>query len=214
MPPPSKKAVPSALPDFRFELEGGHPRLAVCGVDEAGRGPWAGPVVAAAVILDPARLPAGLNDSKKLDAARRESLFAALEASAVIGIGEASVEEIDRLNILQATMLAMSRAVAALSTPPAFALIDGNRLPALPCPARTIVKGDALSLSVAAASIAAKTVRDRTMCALAEIHPGYGFERHKGYGTAAHTQALLRLGPCAAHRSSFAPIRKILSPPA
>lgn len=206
--------APSPLPDFRFELEAGHPRLAVCGVDEAGRGPWAGPVVAAAVILDAACIPPGLNDSKKLDAARRESLFAALEASAVIGIGEASVAEIDRLNILQATMLAMRRAVAALAVPPAFALIDGNRLPALTCPARTIVKGDALSLSVAAASIAAKTVRDRTMCELAEIHPGYGFERHKGYGTAAHAQALLRLGPSPAHRTSFAPIRKMLSPAA
>ncbi|MBX3490524.1 ribonuclease HII [Parvibaculum sp.] len=206
--------APSPLPDFRFELEAGHPRLAVCGVDEAGRGPWAGPVVAAAVILDAACIPPGLNDSKKLDAARRESLFAALEASAVIGIGEASVAEIDRLNILQATMLAMRRAVAALAVPPAFALIDGNRLPALPCPARAIVKGDALSLSVAAASIAAKTVRDRTMCELAEIHPGYGFERHKGYGTAAHAQALLRLGPSPAHRTSFAPIRKMLSPAA
>ncbi|MDP2124639.1 MAG: ribonuclease HII [Parvibaculum sp.] len=208
------RALKNPLPDFRFELEAGHPRLVVCGVDEAGRGPWAGPVVAAAVILDAARIPPGLNDSKKLDAARREHLFAQLQESAEIGIGEASVEEIDRLNILKATMLAMSRAVAALGTAPHFALIDGNRLPDLACPARAIIKGDALSLSVAAASIAAKTVRDRTMCDLARTHPGYGFERHKGYGTAAHGEALSSLGPCAAHRSSFAPIRKMLSPAA
>ena len=210
MPLPPKQP----LPDFRFEREAGAPLRLVCGVDEAGRGPWAGPVVAAAVILDAADIPAGLNDSKKLDAARREHLFAQLQESAVIGIGEASVEEIDRLNILKATMLAMTRAVAALGTAPHFALIDGNRLPDLACPARAIVKGDALSLSVAAASIAAKTVRDRTMCELARAHPGYGFERHKGYGTAAHREALSRLGPCAAHRSSFAPIRKMLSPAA
>lgn len=210
MPLPPKQP----LPDFRFEREAGAPLRLVCGVDEAGRGPWAGPVVAAAVILDAADIPAGLNDSKKLDAARREHLFAQLQESAEIGIGEASVEEIDRLNILKATMLAMTRAVAALGTAPHFALIDGNRLPDLACPARAIVKGDALSLSVAAASIAAKTVRDRTMCELARAHPGYGFERHKGYGTAAHREALSRLGPCAAHRSSFAPIRKMLSPAA
>ncbi|MEX1152397.1 ribonuclease HII [Parvibaculum sp.] len=208
------RALKNPLPDFRFELEAGAPARFVCGVDEAGRGPGGGRGGAAAVILDPADTPPGLNDSKKLDAARREALYAALQASARIGIGEASVEEIDRLNILKATMLAMTRAVAALGLVPHFALIDGNRLPALSCPARAIVKGDALSLSVAAASIAAKTVRDRTMCELARAHPGYGFERHKGYGTAAHQAALLRLGPCAAHRSSFAPIRKMLSPAA
>ena len=210
MPRPPKQP----LPDFRFEREAGAPLRLVCGVDEAGRGPWAGPVVAAAVILDPGNIPPGLNDSKKLDAARREALYASLQASARIGLGEASVAEIDHLNILQATMLAMSRAVAALDAAPAFALIDGNRLPDLSCPARAIVKGDALSLSVAAASIVAKTVRDRIMCQLASNHPGYGFERHKGYGTAMHRDALSRLGPSPAHRRSFAPIRKMLSPAA
>lgn len=202
-----------ALPDYALEREAGAPAYPVCGVDEAGRGPLAGPVVAAAVILDPAHIPPGLNDSKKLDAARREALFAALRPAAAIGIGIASVEEIDSLNILQATFLAMTRAIAALPRAPHVALIDGNRLPKqLPCPARAVVRGDARSLSIAAASIAAKVTRDRLMLALAENHPGYGFERHMGYGTAAHLEAISRLGPSPAHRRSFAPIRNILSP--
>ena len=201
------------LPDYALEMEAGAPACLVCGVDEAGRGPLAGPVVAGAVILDPAKIPAGLNDSKKLDAARREALFAALQPVADIGIGIASVEEIDRLNILQATMLAMTRAIAALPRVPSLALIDGNRVPKqLPCPASSIVRGDATSLSIAAASIAAKVTRDRLMLALAGSHPGYGFERHMGYGTAAHLDAISRLGPTPAHRRSFAPIRNILSP--
>ena len=210
---PRTTRVKPALPDYALEREAGAPACLVCGVDEAGRGPLAGPVVAGAVILDPANIPMGLNDSKKLDAARREALFAALQPLAEIGIGVASVEEIDRLNILQATMLAMTRAIAALPRAPHFALIDGNRAPKhLPCPARAVVRGDAASLSIAAASIAAKVTRDRLMLALAESHPGYGFERHMGYGTAAHFEAISRLGPTPAHRRSFAPIRNILSP--
>ncbi|MFN4353221.1 ribonuclease HII [Parvibaculum sp.] len=208
-----RRTTKSALPDYALETEAGAPARLVCGVDEAGRGPLAGPVVAGAVLLDPANIPPGLNDSKKLDTARREALFAALQPVAEIGIGIASVEEIDRLNILQATMLAMTRAIAALPRAPQFALIDGNRAPKqLPCPARSIVRGDATSLSIAAASIAAKVTRDRLMLVLAQSHPGYGFERHMGYGTAAHLEAISRLGPTPAHRRSFAPIRNILSP--
>ena len=209
----ARSTVIAAQPHFALEREAGAPAHAVCGVDEAGRGPLAGPVVAAAVILDPASIPTGLSDSKKLGSARRTALFAALLPAAEIGIGMASVEEIDRLNILQATMLAMTRAIGALPRVPQLALIDGNRSPKdPPCPARTVVRGDATSLSIAAASIAAKVTRDRLMLALAESHPGYGFERHMGYGTAAHLDAISRLGPTPAHRRSFAPIRNILSP--
>jgi ribonuclease HII len=200
-------------PTYTFETEHGAPVTRVCGIDEAGRGPLAGPVVAAAAILDPAAIPKGLNDSKKLSHKAREALFADLSQCADIGIGMASVEEIDEINILQATMLAMTRALAALASPPAFALIDGNRVPKIAIPARAIVKGDARVLSIAAASIAAKVTRDRLMVAMAETHPGYGFERHMGYGTAAHLNALQRLGPCPTHRRSFAPIRNMLSPP-
>lgn len=200
-------------PDFTFETEHGAPARLVCGVDEAGRGPLAGPVVAAAVILDPTCFPEGLNDSKKLDAVRREKLFAALQTCAEIGVGIATVEEIDRINILQATFLAMERAVAALPRSPQLALIDGNRTPkSLSCASLTIVGGDARSLSIAAASIAAKVTRDRMMIDAAITHPGYGFERHMGYGTAAHLDALSCLGPCEIHRRSFAPIRNMLSP--
>jgi ribonuclease HII len=212
-PKPRRKRAASILmpaaPDYTFETEHGAPAARVCGIDEAGRGPLAGPVVAGAAVIDMARLPQGLDDSKKLTHKKREQLFAELMESAEIGIGIASVEEIDEINILQATMLAMSRALDALATPPAFALIDGNRLPQLACPARAIVKGDARVLSIAAASIAAKVTRDRIMCALAETHPGYGFEKHMGYGTAAHLDALTRLGPCPHHRRSFAPIRNM-----
>ncbi|MDR3497947.1 MAG: ribonuclease HII [Parvibaculum sp.] len=199
-------------PDYSFETEHGAPRLHVCGVDEAGRGPLAGPVVAAAVVLDPADCPEGLDDSKKLDEGKRETLYAALIGRAQIGVGMASVEEIDKINILQATMLAMRRAVEALDLPPAFALIDGNRLPALACPARAIVKGDGRVLSIAAASIVAKVTRDRIMTELARAHPGFGWERNRGYGTAEHLNALKRLGATPHHRRSFAPIRNILSP--
>jgi ribonuclease HII len=209
--PRAKPAV--AMPDYAIEMEEGAPARLVCGVDEAGRGPLAGPVVAAAVIIDISNCPDGLNDSKKLDAPRREALLAQLEAHAEIGIGIASVEEIDEINILHATMLAMTRAVASLPRAPHVALIDGNRCPPdLACASRAVVGGDTRALSIAAASIVAKVTRDRLMHELAEAHPGYGFERHMGYGTPQHLDALSRLGATPAHRRSFAPIRKILSP--
>lgn len=185
-------------------------RCRVAGIDEAGRGPWAGPVVAAAAILEPERLPpalaARLDDSKKLKRPVREELLPALEDCADIGVGIADIAEIDRLNILQATMLAMQRAVASLARPPEYALIDGNRAPDLPVPAQTVVKGDSRCLSIAAASIVAKVTRDRIMNTLAEAHPGYGWERNAGYGTAEHRAALERLGVTPHHRRSFAPI--------
>lgn len=203
------------MPDFSLEdsarAEG---FAAIAGIDEAGRGPWAGPVVAAAVILDRAALPAalagGLDDSKKLLAARRDELFALLPGFARIGVGRAEVDEIDRLNILQATFLAMTRAVAALSSVPDLALVDGNRPPALSCKVRCVVGGDGRSLSIAAASVVAKVTRDRVMTELALRHPGYGWERNAGYGTAEHQAALARLGPTSAHRRSFRPVAALL----
>ena len=180
----------------------------VAGVDEVGRGPLAGPVVAAAVIL-PERPPAGLRDSKKLSPASRFRLDREIRATSEVAIALASVAEIDRLNILAATMLAMSRAVAALALPPDAALVDGNRLPELPCPARAIVKGDARCAQIAAASIVAKVARDSLMRARAVAYPGYGWERNAGYGTAAHLAALARLGATPQHRRSFAPVRAV-----
>lgn len=211
---PKPKAKPIVqMPDYAIETEEGAPARLVCGVDEAGRGPLAGPVVAAAVIIDMSNCPQGLNDSKKLDATRREALLAELETCAEIGVGVASVEEIDEINILQATMLAMTRAVANLPRAPHVALIDGNRCPKdLACSSRAVIGGDALALSIAAASIAAKVTRDRMMAELALAHPGYGFEKHMGYSTPEHFDALSRLGASPVHRRSFAPIRKILSP--
>lgn len=183
-----------------------------CGVDEAGRGPLAGPVVAAAVILDPARPIAGLADSKVLSAERREALAMLIrERSLAFAVAEASVEEIDRLNILQATLLAMQRAVDALAVPPEFALIDGNQMPRLSIPGRTIVAGDASEPCISAASILAKTARDAIMQAFELQHPGYGFTRHMGYATPEHLASLARLGPCRLHRRSFAPVRAHLS---
>jgi ribonuclease HII len=185
----------------------------VCGVDEAGRGPWAGPVSAGAVILNPDDLPAGIDDSKALTHARREALEIEIKARALAwGVGFASVEEIDRLNILHATGLAMCRAVEALAIPPAAALVDGNYRFKLPCPIRTVVKGDSLSLSIAAASILAKTARDRLMVELDSEYPGYGFAGHKGYNAPIHSAALKAIGPCPAHRRSWAPIRALLEP--
>ena len=186
-------------------------RGGVAGVDEAGRGPLAGPVLAAAVILDDARPLPGLNDSKRLTASRREALFEAITAGAhAWSVAEASVEEIDRLNILQATLLAMQRAVQALGAAPAAVLVDGNRLPSLSMPARGVVRGDARVACIAAASILAKVSRDRLCDRLHQAHPGYGFDIHKGYPTLAHLAALRRLGPCVAHRRSFAPVRQCL----
>jgi ribonuclease HII len=202
-----------AKPDFSFERNAAARGFSiVCGIDEAGRGPWAGPVVAAAVILDPARVPPGLDDSKKLTEARREALYPLIMAGAQVGIGIADVARIDRDNILAATLWAMGEALRGLSAMPQLALVDGNRPPALPCAVETIVAGDGRSLSIAAASIVAKVTRDRLMLAMDAAFPGYGFARHKGYGTAAHQAALERLGPCPQHRRSFAPVRKILTP--
>ena len=181
------------------------PRIA--GVDEAGRGPLAGPVVAASVILDPARPIAGLADSKTLRAARRDALAVEIRAGALAwAVALADVAEIDALNILGATMLAMQRAVAALAVPPEEAWVDGNRRPALACAVRAIVKGDRDVPAISAASILAKTARDAMLVELDSRHPGYGFARHKGYPTPEHFAALARLGPCIAHRRSFAPV--------
>jgi len=208
------------MPDFLLErasLTEGF--KVVCGVDEAGRGPWAGPVVAAAAILDEKSLSpellGGIDDSKKLKADRREALYSLFAPDVQIGIGIAGVDEIDDLNILRATLMAMKRAVENLPTQPDFALIDGNRAPDLgPVKTRYVVRGDGISLSIAAASIAAKVTRDRIMKDLAETFPGYGWERNAGYGTAEHQAALKRLGVTSAHRKSYAPIRKILRPDA
>lgn len=179
------------------------------GVDEVGRGPLAGPVVAAAVILDPHRLPEGLRDSKRLSAARRERLDVEIRQLALAwALGRAEVAEIDRLNILNATLLAMQRAVAALAIGPEYVLVDGNRLPALAVPGRAIVGGDDLVPEISAASILAKVSRDREMAELDRVYPGYGLARHKGYPTSVHLQALARLGPSLAHRHSFAPVRR------
>jgi ribonuclease HII len=183
----------------------------VCGVDEAGRGPLAGPVVAAAVILDPARRIDGLRDSKTLSPRRRGQLGAAIREGALAwAVAEASVEEIDRLNILQATLLAMRRAVGRLRPPAQYALIDGDQLPRLAIPARAIVGGDATEPAISAASILAKTHRDALMATFDALHPGYGFAEHAGYGTAEHVARLRRLGPCPLHRRSFAPVRALL----
>lgn len=203
-------------PDYSVELRLGARRgLRIAGLDEAGRGPLAGPVIAAAVCLDLERLPAdllsGLDDSKKLTAEKRERVAELLPRYAETAVGRAEVEEIDRLNILQASLLAMCRAVEALDCPPDIALVDGNRpAPELPCRQETLVGGDGRSFSVAAASILAKVARDAEMVALAREHEGYAWERNKGYGTAEHYAGLERLGPCAHHRRSFEPIRLLL----
>lgn len=197
-----------SVPDLTHEAALG---ARVAGVDEAGRGPLAGPVAAAAVVLDPGKLPVGLNDSKVLSAARREALFDQIQSCAEVSLAWASVEEIDRLNIRAASLLAMRRAVEALSPVPDAALIDGNACPeGLMCRGVTLVKGDALSLSVAAASIIAKVARDRVMKQLAAECPGYGWEVNAGYPTAAHRAALLDLGVSPHHRRTFRPVHNIL----
>lgn len=182
-------------------------RTRVAGIDEAGRGPLAGPVLAAAVVLNPSRPIRGLADSKQLSARRRDALAERIRGEALDwGVGRAEVEEIDRLNILQAALLAMRRAVAQLSTPLDLALVDGNARPRLPCAVVTIVGGDATVPAISAASILAKVARDGDMVSLATAHPEYGFERHKGYATAEHLMALERYGPSIAHRRTFAPV--------
>lgn len=182
----------------------------VAGIDEVGRGPFAGPVVAAAVILSPDTIPEGIQDSKKLSLKKREFLFDQIMDSAQVGIGRASVEEIDSVNILQATFLAMRRAVLDLPSRPNAALVDGNKDPGLEMQTRTIVKGDSISLSIAAASIVAKVTRDREMLTLSKAYPHYGWEKNAGYGTAEHRKGLSLFGVTPQHRRSFAPIRKIL----
>ncbi len=202
------------MPDFILEsrLKG-----TVAGVDEAGRGPWAGPVVAGAAVLHREALEDELrdtlNDSKKLSAAAREQIFSALEISPAVTLatGLATVEEIDSLNILQATFLAMERAVEALACPVDAALIDGNQMPRLSCAVQSVVKGDSRSLSIAAASVVAKVTRDRLMAGLAREFPGYGWETNQGYGTAEHKEALARLGVTPYHRRSYAPVQAVLA---
>jgi ribonuclease HII len=185
--------------------------ILIAGVDEAGRGPLAGPVVAAAVILDPDQPIAGLADSKKLSPIRREQLAVEIRAKSLAwALGRAEVAEIDRLNILQASLLAMQRAVTAVSIVPEQALVDGNRCPRLACPCQAIVKGDATVPAISAASILAKVARDAELRELHERYPRYGFARHKGYPTAAHLDALHRFGPCPEHRRSFAPVAAVL----
>ena len=203
------------MPDLSLETEAGAPHVLVAGVDEAGRGPLAGPVVSAAVILPAEGLPddltAAIDDSKALSAGKRETALPAILEHCEVGVGMASVAEIDRVNVLQATFLSMCRAVGALSDTPDIALIDGNRLPTdLPCPGRTVVKGDSRSLSIAAASIVAKVTRDRIMAELAGRHPGYGWDRNAGYGTKEHLAALRSLGVTPHHRRSFAPVSERL----
>jgi ribonuclease HII len=198
----------NVVPSLAFDA---HYGANVCGIDEAGRGPWAGPVVAAAVVWpQDAPIPQGLNDSKKLSAKKREALYDAILASgAAWGVGQASVEEIDQLNILRATLLAMQRAFAALPLQPDCALIDGTHCPALPCSAHAIIKGDAQSVSIAAASIIAKVTRDRLMRQHAATYPAYGFDAHAGYGTKQHQEALAQYGITPLHRRSFAPIARL-----
>jgi ribonuclease HII len=202
----------TARPDFSHEtllrLKGA---TRIAGLDEAGRGPLCGPVVAAAVVLDPERIPVGINDSKAMSRRARETLIHRLTELADVGVGMATPEEIDALNILRASHLAMMRALAVLSVPPDHMLIDGNLVPeGLPCAATAIVRGDALSLSIAAASIVAKVTRDRIMVDLAQHFPGYGWERNMGYPTREHLEALKTLGPTPQHRRTFAPVHNIL----
>ncbi|HEV7777757.1 MAG TPA: ribonuclease HII [Luteibacter sp.] len=190
------------------------PDLLIAGVDEAGRGPLAGPVVVAAVILDATRPIRGLNDSKQLTEAKRETLYARIVERAVAWtVVFVERDEIDRINIFQATMQGMSRCLHGLGTAPGYALIDGNHLPkALPCPARAVIGGDASEPAISAASILAKVSRDRHMVELDDRYPGYGFAKHKGYGVPEHLEALGRLGPCDLHRRSFAPVRLLFEP--
>ncbi|WP_414464070.1 ribonuclease HII [Hyphomicrobium sp. B1] len=196
-----------------FELEAAEHQLGfrpIAGVDEAGRGPWAGPVVAAAVILDPDKIPANIDDSKALDEESRAYLFNRIMKVAIVGVGVAEVDRIDRDNILAATLWAMAQAIGQLANAPKLVLVDGNKAPRVAMTTRTIVKGDAKCLSIAAASIIAKVTRDRIMVQMARDYPGYGFERHKGYGTPEHQAAINKLGVSPLHRRSFKPVQLAL----
>ena len=198
------------MPDLQMTLPWDMPGL-MAGVDEAGRGPLAGPVVAAAVILNPDKPIKGLDDSKKLSAKRREALFDEIQDKALcVSIAQASVQEIDSLNILRATLLAMQRAVAGLRLQPTKVMVDGNQLPVLPMLCEAVVGGDGLIAEISAASILAKVQRDRWCCEVDRTWPAYGFGKHKGYGTAVHMQALREYGPCELHRRTFAPVAKLL----
>lgn len=204
--------VKHIVPDLSREISmGGR----VAGIDEAGRGPWAGPVVAAAVVLNQSKMPDelrfGIKDSKVISSAKRERLFSLLRLHTEIGVGRAEVTEIDETNILSATFMAMKRALQALSISVDFALVDGNQAPNLPCKVETVVKGDSRSLSIAAASIVAKVHRDREMAMLAKTFPGYGWEKNAGYGTKEHREALARIGVTPHHRKTFSPVAKIIS---
>ncbi len=204
----------SERPDFSFEtVAWSRGRTPVCGIDEAGRGPWAGPVVAAAVILDPDDIPDGINDSKKLSPDQRRALYDEIMARGLaIAVGIGDIRRIETLNILGATMWAMRKAVRGLPLKPRLALVDGNKAPKLACEWETLVSGDARSLSIAAASIIAKVTRDAMMVKLDRKFPQYGFASHKGYGTPEHQQALRKHGPCIHHRAGFAPVRDCQTP--
>lgn len=203
-------AEPRQKPDFSREYEAHRAgEVPVAGVDEVGRGPWAGPVVACAVVLDPARVPVGLDDSKRLSAAQRERLFEEICASADVSLAFAPPLRIDGHNIRQATLWALARAVAGLPCAPRLVLVDGNDLPPVPCAARTIIGGDGLVASIAAASIVAKVTRDRMMARLCKRYPAYGFSGHVGYGTPQHRKAIAAHGPCPEHRYSFAPVKGV-----
>jgi ribonuclease HII len=209
-PPDSLFPDYPAIPDYRFEqhaMQNGFP--VVAGLDEAGRGPLAGPVVAAAVILDPECIPEGLDDSKALSKARRELLFEAILASSLVAVASASAREIEATDIRAASLAAMRRALCALPVKPHYALVDGRDIPpGLDCAARALVKGDARSLSIAAASIIAKVTRDSMMTRAVVVYPQYGFETHMGYGAKRHLQAIAEHGPCPLHRMTFRPMRK------
>lgn len=206
-----KKTTDLKIPTYDIERSLGAPDAIICGVDEVGRGPLAGPVVTAAVILDPGNIPHSLNDSKKLSAKKRALISKEILATAECAFGEASLEEIDELNILHATMLAMQRAVANLPRKVDHILVDGNRLPQFDAPASAIIKGDQKSVSIAAASIIAKEKRDLLMKKLHEMHPEYGWNQNSGYGTKMHMEALNLVGPSRFHRKSFAPIRNLMT---
>ena len=198
------------MPDILTERSYGWPEILVAGVDEAGRGPWAGPVVSAAVVLNKENIPEGLNDSKKLSEKKRVSLFSSINKFHSVGVGKSNIEEIDSMNILQATFLSMKRAVDNLNFSPGLVLVDGNLDPGLEIKTKCIIKGDNISLSIAAASIIAKVTRDNLMLEMDKEYPDYRWKKNKGYGTAEHRNALEMFGPCKYHRKSFSPINKML----